>query len=45
MASPLSLAVSTNSKLNLKAIFQLGRFQDAPNNQQMANVFPYVDPI
>ncbi|MBA0610716.1 hypothetical protein Godav_011523, partial [Gossypium davidsonii] len=36
MASSLPLAVSTNSELNLKAIFRPGRFRDAPNNQQMA---------
>jgi hypothetical protein len=33
MALPLPLATSINSELNLKAIFQPGRFQDAPNNQ------------
>ncbi|MBA0676644.1 hypothetical protein Golax_018209 [Gossypium laxum] len=32
MASPLSLATSTNSELNLKAIFRPRRFQDSPNN-------------
>ncbi|MBA0638556.1 hypothetical protein Godav_024474, partial [Gossypium davidsonii] len=36
MASPLPLAASTNSELNLKAIFRPRRFQDAPNNQRMA---------
>ena len=29
MASPLPLAASTNSELNLKAIFRPGRFRDA----------------
>jgi len=45
MASPLPLAASTNSELNLKAIFRLGRFRDAPNNQRMASAFPCADPI
>ncbi|KAK9138014.1 hypothetical protein Sjap_008608 [Stephania japonica] len=45
MASPLPLAASTNSELNLKAIFRPERFWDAPNNQRMASAFPCVDPI
>ncbi|MBA0721728.1 hypothetical protein Golax_009240 [Gossypium laxum] len=45
MASPLPLATSTNSELNLKVIFQPRRFWDTPNNQRMINVFPCVDPI
>ncbi|MBA0730499.1 hypothetical protein Golax_023266, partial [Gossypium laxum] len=45
LASPLPLAASTNSKLNLKAIFRPRRFWDAPNNQQIASAFPCVDPI
>ncbi|MBA0638725.1 hypothetical protein Godav_028822, partial [Gossypium davidsonii] len=36
MVSAFPLAASTNSELNLKAIFRPGRFWDAPNNQQMA---------
>ncbi|MBA0605276.1 hypothetical protein Godav_017867, partial [Gossypium davidsonii] len=36
MASPLPLAASTNSELNLKAIFRPRRFRDAPNNQRIA---------
>ncbi|MBA0692950.1 hypothetical protein Goari_010470, partial [Gossypium aridum] len=32
MASPLLLVASTNSELNLKAIFRPRRFQDASNN-------------
>ena len=31
------MAASTNSELNLKAIFRPGRFRDAPNNQRMAS--------
>ncbi|KAK4372720.1 hypothetical protein RND71_008104 [Anisodus tanguticus] len=45
MASPLPLAASTNSELNLKAIFRPGRFRDAANNQRMVSVFPCVDLI
>jgi hypothetical protein len=45
MASPLPLAASTNSELNLKTIFRPERFRDAPNNQQMASAFSCVDPI
>ncbi|KAJ0957998.1 hypothetical protein HanPSC8_Chr01g0034121 [Helianthus annuus] len=45
MASPLPLAASTNSELNLKAIFRPGRFRDAANNQRMVSAFPCVDPI
>ncbi|XLS56446.1 hypothetical protein HN51_006201 [Arachis hypogaea] len=36
---------STNSELNLKAIFRPGRFRDAPNNQRMTSAFLCVDPI
>lgn len=42
MTLPLPLAASTNSELNLKAIF-LGVFQVVPNNQEMASAFPCVD--
>ncbi|MFS7901934.1 hypothetical protein Hanom_Chr01g00005401 [Helianthus anomalus] len=45
MASPLPLAASTNSELNLKAIFRPGRFWDVANNQRMVSAFPCVDPI
>ncbi|GJY04991.1 hypothetical protein Tco_0370931 [Tanacetum coccineum] len=45
MASPLPLVASTNSELNLKAIFQPRCFWDAANNQRMASAFPCVDPI
>ncbi|MFS7980364.1 hypothetical protein Hanom_Chr10g00938571 [Helianthus anomalus] len=45
MASPFPLATSTNSELNLKAIFRPGRFRDAVNNQRMASAFPCMDPI
>jgi hypothetical protein len=45
MAPPLPLAASTNSELNLKAIFRPGGFWDASNNQRMASALPYLDPI
>uniref|UniRef100_A0A3B6UBI4 Uncharacterized protein n=1 Tax=Triticum aestivum TaxID=4565 RepID=A0A3B6UBI4_WHEAT len=45
MAPPLPLAASTNSELNLKAIFRPGRFWDASNNQRMASALPCLDPI
>ena len=45
MSSPLSLAASTNPKLNLKIIIQPECFRDAPNNQRMENAFTCVDPI
>ena len=45
MAPPLPLAASTNSELNLKAIFRPGRFWDPPNNQRMASTLPCLDPI
>lgn len=45
MASLLPLATSTNSKLNLKAIFRPRSILDAPNNQRMASVFLSVDSI
>jgi hypothetical protein len=45
MAFPPPLAASTNSELNLKAIFQPGCFWDASNNQRMASALPCLDPI
>ncbi|KAM6547292.1 hypothetical protein CsatB_018968 [Cannabis sativa] len=42
MASPLPLAASTNSELNLKTIFRPGRFRDALNNQRMAIDPPFT---
>ncbi|XBI67686.1 hypothetical protein VPH35_046993 [Triticum aestivum] len=45
MAPPLPLAASTNSELNLKAIFRPGHFWDASNNQRMASALPCLDPI
>ncbi|KAF4388020.1 hypothetical protein G4B88_017053 [Cannabis sativa] len=41
MASPLPLAASTNSEVNLKTIFRPGRFRDALNNQRMARSVGY----
>lgn len=35
----LLLVASINSELHLEAIFQPGRFRDAPNNQRIANAF------
>ena len=45
MVSPLPLAASNNSELNLKAIFRPGRFWDASNNQRMASALPCLDLI